>query len=160
VSTAACGSDGFMNAFYHAAVLVTDLEEAIEHFRHLYGLTFPAPVEITARARQRGGSDASMPCRLTYSMDGPMHVELFEAHGDGLWSVANASAIHHIGMWSTDPQARADQMLAQGCEWEASLYFDSATAGIIFVRDRAILVELVGESLRAPWEALVGIRSW
>jgi hypothetical protein len=156
---AAYGSKGLMTAFYHAAVLVTDLDEAVKHFSDLYGLTFPAPIEITARASQRGGSDASLPCRLTYSLEGPMHLELFEAHGDGLWSEANVSAIHHIGMWCPDPQARADQMLALGCEWEASLYFDSATAGIIFVRDRGILMELVSESLRSAWEALVGLRS-
>ena len=145
-----------MSAFYHAAVLVTDMDEAIERFGTLYGLTFPDPIEITARARQRNGSDSSMPCRLTYSREGPMHLELFEAHGDGLWSEANSQTIHHIGMWCADPQARADQMLALGSVWEASLYFDSATAGIIFVRDRGILVELVSEALRAPWEALVG----
>jgi hypothetical protein len=46
-------------------------------------------------------------------------------------------------------------MVAQGCEWEASLYFGSATAGIIFLRDRGMLVELVSESLRPQWLALL-----
>jgi len=140
-----------INSLYHIGILVPDIDAAIERYGEIYGVTFRPPIEVTScRVVQRNGSDAPFTCRLSYSTRGPMYVELVEAQGDGLWSAANIGGIHHIGMWSEDPKAQAEQLVADGSTWEASMYLDTETIGIIFVRHQGALIELVTGKLRAP----------
>jgi hypothetical protein len=140
-----------MNGLYHIGILVSDIDAAIEQYSKIYGVSFRAPIDVTAcRVVQRNGSDAPFTCRLSYSTRGPMYVELVEAQGDGLWSVANIGGIHHVGMWSADPKAQAEKLVADGSTWEASMYLDAETIGIVFVRHQGALIEVVTDKLRAP----------
>jgi Glyoxalase/Bleomycin resistance protein/Dioxygenase superfamily len=139
-----------MRQLYHIGILVPDLDAAVDHYAALYGTRFRPPIEVTAgRVTQKNGSDAAFTCRLTYSA-GPMHVELLQATGDGLWSPQNVGGIHHVGMWSEDPVADSKALLAAGAVWEASMYLAPEMVGVVFVRHRGVLVELVTEQLRTP----------
>src|SRR5277367_4842342 len=107
-----------MNSLYHIGILVQNIDAVIEDYAKIYGVAFRAPIEVTScRVLQRNGSDAPFTCRLTYSTEGPMYVELVEAQGDGLWSACHIGGIHHVGMWSADPVAHARQLVADGCTW-------------------------------------------
>jgi hypothetical protein len=139
-----------MNSLYHIGILVADIDAAIEQYSKIYDESFRAPIEVTAgRFVQRDGSDAPLTCRLSYSTRGPMYVELIEAQGEGLWSAASIGGVHHVGMWSEDPEAQAKQLVADGGGWEASMYLAPEMIGMVFVRHRGVLIELVTDKLRA-----------
>jgi len=140
-----------MNELYHVGILVPDLDSAVDHYENLYGVKFRPPINVTScRVVQRSCPDAPLTCRLTYSTQGPMYVELLEAQGDGLWSLRNIGGIHHIGRWSADPVCESKRLLAAGATWEATMYLDAETVGIVFVRYQGVLMELVIDALRAP----------
>jgi Glyoxalase/Bleomycin resistance protein/Dioxygenase superfamily len=137
-----------MKQLYHIGILVDDVDAAVDQYGALYGTRFPPPIDLTAaRVTQRNGSDAPFTCRLTYST-GPMHVELLQASGDGLWSPQNVGGIHHVGMWSADPVADSNALLTAGAIWEASMYLAPELIGVVFVRHRGILIEFVTDQLR------------
>ena len=83
--------------FYHFGVLVEDLDAAVERFAELFGLTFIGP--RTFRINRLADPDEHpLEVRAAYSHQGPPHLELIEAAGDGLYSPSGLG-FHHVGLW-------------------------------------------------------------
>ncbi|SRR6266404_6339674 len=140
-----------MRELYHIGILVPNLDAVVDHYAKLYGVGFRPPIEVpSCRVVQRTCPDAPLTCRLTYSIQGPMYVELLEAQGEGLWSPRNVGGVHHVGMWSTDPVTESQSLMAAGADWAATMYLDAETVGIVFVRHQGVLIELVTDKLRPP----------
>ncbi|WP_181160344.1 VOC family protein [Streptomyces solincola] len=80
-------------------VLVENLEDAIRKWSLGTGYTFS---EI-GRYRTEFYSDHSNPrphhhdARISFSKEGPPHIELMEFHGAGTHSAAQGEGIHHLG---------------------------------------------------------------
>jgi catechol 2,3-dioxygenase-like lactoylglutathione lyase family enzyme len=86
--------------FFHVGILVADLEAAVERFSKVFGLEFAdigdMPVSL------HGAEEGDVTLRATYSRQGPPHIELVEAHGDGIFSAKHGDGVHHIGVWSPE----------------------------------------------------------
>jgi hypothetical protein len=119
--------------------------------RETLGLTFRPPVvRNLTRVRQRSyGGPVSL--RFTYSIEGPVHIELIEGSAEGppesIWAPSDG-LLHHIGMWSENPLVQSKQMEAGGFEWEGSIYADDGAVRVIFVRKKNVRVELMVVSRR------------
>ena len=85
--------------FFHVGILVADLDAAIERFSEALGLTFAPVMDGPVQLRGDDG-ETDMTMRATYSTQGPPHVELIQAQGDGIFSLAGGERIHHLGRWS------------------------------------------------------------
>ena len=83
--------------FYHFGILVADLDAAVERFADLFGLTFIGP--RTFRIDRLADPDEHpLEVQAAYSHQGPPHLELIQAAGDGLYS-ASRLGFHHVGLW-------------------------------------------------------------
>jgi catechol 2,3-dioxygenase-like lactoylglutathione lyase family enzyme len=145
--------------YFHIAILVPDLTQAMERFGRALGLTFAPPIRARVPGvAGRAGAGAVAP--VTYSQDGPPHLELIEAVGDGVFGAGRGYGVHHIGTWVDDPRAAARSLLDLGLRVEAGL--DDGTdrvamldpAGLFGVR-----IELCSLAIREGWREWVGGRS-
>jgi hypothetical protein len=86
-----------VSPFYHFGVLVEDLDAAIERFAELFGLTFIGPRTCLIN-RLADPDEHCLEVQAAYSHQGPPHLELIEAAGDGLYSPSRLG-FHHVGLW-------------------------------------------------------------
>jgi Glyoxalase/Bleomycin resistance protein/Dioxygenase superfamily len=84
--------------YYHVGILVADLDEAMERFSQKLGLTFAPVNDMEIDAEDDNGS-FKQKMKATYSVQGPPHIELLEATGDGIFSLKNGEGVHHLGLW-------------------------------------------------------------
>ena len=95
-----------VSPFYHFGILVEDLDTAIDRFAELFGLTFIGP--RTFRVNRLADPDEHpLEVQAAYSHQGPPHLELIQAVGDGLYSPSRLG-FHHVGLW--DPAIDANRL--------------------------------------------------
>jgi catechol 2,3-dioxygenase-like lactoylglutathione lyase family enzyme len=93
---------------YHFGVLVYNLEEAIERFSDLFGLTFNDPTDIRLN-RLADPDEHPFDLRATYSRQGPPFMELLEANGNGVYGAHHGEGLHHVGLW--DPSIATNKSM-------------------------------------------------
>ncbi|MGF1617795.1 MAG: VOC family protein [Acidimicrobiia bacterium] len=109
--------------YYHIGILVPDLDEAVERFSDVLGVTFADRVYQDSQHFDDGGVLRDLRLHLTYSIDGPPYYELIEAQGDeGLYSIKHGAGLHHVGIWEPDPTAKREEYYAKGMTHEATIY--------------------------------------
>jgi catechol 2,3-dioxygenase-like lactoylglutathione lyase family enzyme len=120
-------------SLYHVGILVDDLDAAIEHFSALLGLHF-RPVKT---ARMEGmtmyGQVETRELTLTCSREGPPHVELIQAHEDGIWGIHHGEGVHHIGGWQEGIDERVAELLGQGHTLDAHVNRPDGTLRAVFL---------------------------
>jgi hypothetical protein len=136
-----------VNSIYHTAFVVPQLETAVSAYGTALGLSFRPPVSRRYERIEQRDCDGPFSARFTYSVEGPVHIELVEVSGQGIWARCD-ERVHHVGMWSPDPVVQAKKMAAVGFEWEASIHAEDGTVPIIFVRRRDVRIELLHERRR------------
>lgn len=97
----------------HVALLVANLEEAVDRWSRATGYTF-TPI---ARYRTSGYRDRSDPqphfhdARIAISREGPPQIELMEFTGEGTHSARHGEGFHHFGFTLTpDPRGQMDRL--------------------------------------------------
>jgi hypothetical protein len=140
-----------VSSIYHTAFVVPQLEEAMAEYGRSLGLTFRPPVVRNLKRVKQRLYEGPVSLRFTYSVEGPVHIELIEgaaeAPPESIWA-PSAGLLHHIGMWSENPPVQSKQMEADGFEWEGSIYADDGAVRVIFVRKKNVRVELMDVSRR------------
>jgi len=99
--------------YFHVAILVEDIEAAMAKFSQALGLSFHPPITAEFSRLEDPHPHASF-CRCTYSADGPPHIELIEANGDGLFSIEQGEGVHHLGFWEDDMEGRCSLLARAG----------------------------------------------
>ncbi len=98
----------------HIGILVPDLEEGIRRWSAATGYTF-SPIARYRTSRYFDHSDITAhfhDARISFSLEGPPHIELMEATGDGTHSLAQLG-IHHLGFRGVEDPAREVAELAE-----------------------------------------------
>jgi catechol 2,3-dioxygenase-like lactoylglutathione lyase family enzyme len=101
--------------YFHVAILVADIDQAIGDFSRALGLTFHPPIRAEFSRLEDPEPHPSF-CRCTYSQDGPPHIELIEANGDGLFSIRGGEGVHHIGFWEADIEGKCSFLAGAGIQ--------------------------------------------
>ena len=106
---------------YHTGIAVRDLDEAKAFYSAAFGYSF-APVHLYEPLRlwqpSKGWTEEWL--RVTYSREGPHHLELVEGRKGGFWDPELASNIQHIGMWTDDIAGDVSQLASEGWEYQGS----------------------------------------
>jgi hypothetical protein len=101
--------------YFHVGILVPNLDEAMEKFSEVFKVTWTE--RGTAHAdfweRDRGGSHP-LTLDVAYTREGPPHIELLEATGDGLYGHQHVGGLHHIGGWEPDCTGRQRELEEAG----------------------------------------------
>ena len=144
---------------FHTGVLTGDLEQACEFYSRTLGMTFAEPYEFEALpiwTPEKGLHHVRN--RFTYSIEGPVHLELQGGEAGSFYDPA-ASRGDHVGMWVSDVPAAVSRLVRQGWEviaagaapedgWRVFTYLRPLQGGMA--------IELVSETLQpifARWFA-------
>ena len=142
--------------YFHIGILVPDLDEAIERFSDVLGVTFADRVYQDSTTFDDGGVTRDLRLHLTYSIDGPPYYELLEAQDiDGLYSIKHGEGLHHVGIWEADPIAKREELYAKGMEHEATIYRPDGSIIVTFFDPGplgGVRVELANLDLRPGHE--------
>ena len=86
---------------YHAAWVVTDLAASMESFGSV-GLQWAKPAVRNILVGRPNLDPTPFSINVTYSSDGPLHVELIEAKSGSPWVPESLGRMHHLGWWVAD----------------------------------------------------------
>lgn len=96
---------------YHVGYVVPDLERAMAELGESLRLTW-TPVRARPRTVHLPDRDEEVTFRVTFSVEGPPHVELIEAVPGTPWAALDGA--HHVGHWADDVEAEAGRLAAGG----------------------------------------------
>src|SRR6516165_7158961 len=99
---------------YHTGLIVNDLDKAMAQMSGALGLQWAPPKESVAPLLCPNGV-LPRQVRFTYSLQGPHFVELLEQIDAGPYlSLTGGRYIHHLGYFTDDLPAAAEELEAQG----------------------------------------------
>lgn len=103
-----------------------------------------------------GWSEAHL--AVTYSRQGPIHIELIEMVPGGAYEALRAVSTAHVGAWVADVGAEVEALLAEGWRVIAAGASPKHRYGQMayMARGDGPVLELVGEPIRPMIEAWIG----
>jgi hypothetical protein len=108
-----------MLPYFHFAVVVERLEDAIPRFEREFGVTFTA-IRQTRSALERP-ERVDYVLQVAYTRGEPPYIELIEGQGDLVFALEPGERMHHVGMWEDDFERKLAAGKADG-SWEASVF--------------------------------------
>jgi len=103
------GPAGITASYFHAGIVVTDLEQAMAEMEQATGARWLTPQE-------RPDGDGVV--RVCFSQAEP-YIELIEGNPAGLWPTAAGPRVDHLAYWTDAFQDECANMAAQGLRREA-----------------------------------------
>lgn len=136
---------------FHTGVLTPDLDEAIDFYSKTLGLTFAEPYEFDALPIWTPEAGLHhVRNRFTYSIDGPMHLELQRGDPSSFYDPA-LSRGDHVGFWVDDIPSSVADLTANGWEVIAAGAAPEDGWGVFtYLRPIAggMAIEIVSEELK------------
>ena len=137
---------------HHFGIVVPDLDGAMDELSSQLGLTW-APVRHGERTVRHHGRLVTTDLRLTYSMEGPPHLELIgEARGTP-WE-PTGGGIHHAGFWVPDLRDTGRLLARAGMTPEAT--YDAEDGDLLgfayFTDANGCRVEILDDSRRQSFD--------
>ena len=142
----------------HIGIIVPDLEQASADLSAMLGLSWAPAVEQVVVARSPQGR-LETPVRLTWSHEGPPHLELLQAGEGTPWDCGGARRLHHVGYWVDDVAAAVEDLRGSGLTLELAGVGPGGDdiADFAYLMDQELRVEVLDrrrESRLARWFAL------
>ena len=94
------GSPGQGLPFYHVGLVVPDVHAAMEQYTQTLGLTWATPHESALKVIVDGEPRVGQ-LAVTYSLQGPPHLELIQERSGAVWGT-DGLALTHVGFWAED----------------------------------------------------------
>src|SRR5947209_3834318 len=91
--------------FYQVGFIVEDIEAAMAELSSSIGVTWEPVREVVVD---------KWTIRVSFTVEGPPHLELIEGEPGGPWDTTNGSRIDHIGFWSDDVPADKAALVVSG----------------------------------------------
>jgi hypothetical protein len=139
--------------FFHVGYVVPDLIEAMQRLTASAGLRWAAARTLPVTLRTPAGEMATE-VTLTYSVQGPPHLELIAEQPGTVWG-SEHSGLHHLGYWSGRFTDDVDALTRAGFEFEAGAVDErGALARFAYLREphTGLRVELRDEARRTATE--------
>jgi methylmalonyl-CoA/ethylmalonyl-CoA epimerase len=106
------GGAGLGLPMYHVGLVVPDVRAAMEQYSDTLGLTWASlretKLKVVVDGQRRVGELA-----VTYSLEGPPHLELIQERGGSVWG-ADGLNLTHIGFWAADLEAAKRRLEESG----------------------------------------------
>jgi hypothetical protein len=145
---------------FQVCMLVPDIDEAMKAVGAAAGLTWAAPwVYDDLKYWTPRGVLNTPRARITYSHEGPQHVELIQPSPGGFFDLAKRHGLHHVGMWSGDVRGETTALVAAGWTVEAAAVSPGEGYGrVSFVRppQGGMLLEIVSTEIQPLMRGRVG----
>jgi catechol 2,3-dioxygenase-like lactoylglutathione lyase family enzyme len=99
---------------FHIGIRVPDIDQAMAEIGAAMGVTWASVQDREMSVWLPDHGPASMRLALTYSVEGPVHLELLQGPPGSIWDGADAPGAHHFGVWSDDVGGETRRLLAAG----------------------------------------------
>jgi len=134
---------------YHAGWVVDDLQTAMSAFQPI-GLRWATPAVRTIAVGRPSRPPETFSILVSYSCDGPLHVELIEGASGSPWQTLPDGRMHHLGWWTADLRAAITMLESESHELEAWMVgADRGPARFAYLRaPGGQLVEVVDVAIR------------
>jgi hypothetical protein len=131
---------------YHVGVLVTDLDEAMERFGLVLGLTFGEPRHLHLTDMVDDGEQVERHLHVVYSNEGPPYLELIEAQSEGIWGHQHGEGMHHVGSWQPGLEDKLRELAEAGVPATTTVSIDGTLIAAYLdpAPVHATRIELVG----------------
>lgn len=154
------GTDGdpsrdLFRDLFHVGVLVPDIEAAMAEMARSHGVTWASVQDRPMNIWLPDQGEVTYQLALTYSCEGPVHIELMQGEEGSPWHTANHRGPHHFGVWVDDVGAETDRLVADGWTIElAAAPPDQRYGRFTYLRSPAgVLVEPLNRSSKPRFEA-------
>ena len=105
---------------FHVGVRVADLEMAQEEITSSTGVQWTSPAHIPMRTWVPGEGYRECELTISFSVAGPVHIELMHGSPGSYWDTSIGGAgLHHIGAWVEDVARANEELVSQG--WAVEL---------------------------------------
>jgi hypothetical protein len=101
------------SGIYHVGYVVPRLEDAMAQFSDAIGARWVDHV-VHPRYLDASGAVVEVDLHTSFTLDGPVHIELIEAAPGTIWELGAGPGIHHIGLWTDDVAAEAERLVRSG----------------------------------------------
>lgn len=139
---------------FHIGIRVADLSAAMAQVGANAGVTWASVQDAPMNVWLPDRGKVSLPLAITYSIEGPVHLELMQGPPGSIWDGIDVPGAHHFGYWSDDVRADTEALLAEG--WTLELAANPPDEGygrFTYVRSPAgYLVEPVSSASRPRFE--------
>jgi methylmalonyl-CoA/ethylmalonyl-CoA epimerase len=138
---------------FHVGYVVPDLGSAMERLAASAGLRWAAARTLPVTLRTPAG-EISTEVNLTYSVQGPPHLELIAEQPGTIWG-SEHFGLHHLGYWSGRFTDDIDALSRAGFEFEAGAVDEhGALTRFAYLREphTGLRVELRDEARRPATE--------
>jgi lactoylglutathione lyase len=99
---------------FHVGVRVTDLAAAMAEVGASCGLTWASVQDRPMSVWLPDQGPVVLQLALTYSVEGPVHIELMQGPPGSIWDGSDVPGAHHFGYWSDDVAADTAALLDRG----------------------------------------------
>ena len=96
--------------FFHIGIRVTDIEAAMAEIGKDLGVTWASVQDRPMSVWLPESGPAVFQLALTYSIEGPVHLELLQGPKGSIWDAHDVPGAHHFGYWSDDVGADTEQL--------------------------------------------------
>src|ERR1039458_1491376 len=140
-----------LSGMFHTGLIVFDLETAMRNMSEAFGFVWAKPIVSGGEIHVLGGGTSYRESRVTYSLEGPHHIELIEQIDNTAWKNATGGPmIHHLGFSVQNLAAEVARLEALGYRMEFSGMGDSKSASrVSYLHDYngGLWIELVDATL-------------
>jgi catechol 2,3-dioxygenase-like lactoylglutathione lyase family enzyme len=99
---------------FHIGIRVADLAAAMAEIGKQSNVTWASVQDRPMSVWLPGEGPVVLQLALTYSVEGPVHLELMRGPTGSIWDGNEAAGAHHFGYWSDDVEADTETMIADG----------------------------------------------
>ena len=100
---------------FHVGIRVADLAVAQRELTDSIGLRWTTPALIPMKAWAPGKGFQEHELTISFSVEGPVHVELLYGSPGSYWDVSDGGpGLHHIGVWVDDVAQVNQDLVGQG----------------------------------------------
>ena len=100
---------------FHVGIRVTDLKAAQQELTQALGVGWTTPATIPMKGWAPVQGSVSYDLTISFSKEGPVHIELLYGSAGSYYDVSNGGAgLHHIGVWVDDVTRVNQDLVGQG----------------------------------------------
>src|SRR5262245_47492025 len=99
-------------ALYHVGMVVPDVDKAMAQWTASAGYRWAPRVDIDVHVIDPAGRPRVIRSTATYSLDGPVHLELLQVRSGTPWE--HTDPLHHVGYWVDGLDEALDRSRARG----------------------------------------------
>jgi lactoylglutathione lyase len=121
---------------FHVGIRVADLEVAQQELTSSIGVHWTTPAHIPMKAWVPGEGYRNYELTISFSVEGPVHIELLHGSPGSYWDTGIGGAgLHHIGVWVDDVTRVNQELVGQGFTVElAGMSPEEGYGGFTYVR--------------------------